>query len=71
MERMKHTVSADHKIAKWACDNETFETGQDRGSGWFYASHPRYGMSKTYRTRRDAIYGMLQDHACTNIRIRD
>lgn len=71
-------VSADHKVAKHACTLRDVRIGETKDvvagkvvTAGYYVSIEGYGCSKTYRTARDAVYGMLQDHACFNIRIKD
>jgi DNA relaxase NicK len=39
--------------------------------GYFSVSIEGYGCSKPAKTARDAVYSMLQDHACTDIRITE
>ena len=66
---MRYIVSADHKVEKYRLTNEIVEVRQDRLDRRYYWSHPNYGRSKSYRNPENAIAGMLQDHACFNIRI--
>ena len=37
----------------------------------FYCNMQGYGCSKWYRSPEDAIRGMLQEHACTNIQVEE
>lgn len=63
-------VSADHKVPEYACKDRPVRIGGNERDG-FYASIEKYGCSKNYRTPREAVYAMLQDHACFNIKITD
>lgn len=69
-------VSADHKVAKYACTDLEVRVGEARDvvNGetvivGHYVVIAGYGCSKTYRTAEDAVHGMLAEHACFNIRI--
>lgn len=71
-------VSADHKIEKYGCRDRDVRIGEARDyiNGevkivGYYVSIAGYGCSKNYRTAKDAVYGMLQEHACTNIYITE
>lgn len=63
-------VSADHICPKYGCVDREVRIGGDDTYG-FYVSIAGYGCSKNYKTARNAVYAMLQDHACTNIRITE
>ncbi len=71
-------VSADHKVAKYGCNDLPVKVGEywewqndERVLTGYYVVIAGYGCSKTYKTAREAIYGMLREHACYNIRIAD
>jgi hypothetical protein len=68
---MKFIVSCDHKASQYRLDNEPVTIRQDGFDGRYYWSHPKYGCSKSYETPTDAMMGMLCDHACFNIKIRE
>lgn len=61
-------VTADHVSPKFACKRRPV-----RAYRCVHASYSvqidGYGCSKEYSSIEKAIYGMLQEHACTNIRI--
>ena len=69
-------VSADHVSPRFACNDLPVRIGEDYHSNengeprvTYYAIIRGYGCSKNYHTPKDAIYAMLADHACTNVRI--
>ena len=64
----QYRVSADHVVAKHACENVLCEPRQD-STGWWSVGIPGYGHSKNYNGPKVAITAMLMDHACTNIRV--
>lgn len=66
---MRHTVTAKHKIAKYAVTDHPIKTGED--GNLFFADAAIFGCSKSYRTRHDAIFAMLQDHGCFAIKVTD
>lgn len=43
-------------------------SGPDKG---FYSKCPEFGCSKTYRTEKGSILGMLHEHACTALKIEE
>tara|TARA_R110000823_G_scaffold5117_7_gene20397 strand:+ start:2571 stop:2780 length:210 start_codon:yes stop_codon:yes gene_type:complete len=62
-----YTVTADHVHPDHACvDRPVKIGGQD---GRYYAEIAGYGCSRDYATPKDAIFAMLANHACTNIRV--
>ena len=65
----RYIVSCNHKVERYRLNNETISVRQDGFDQRWYWSHPTYGCSKSYSTPENAICGMLQDHACFNIRI--
>lgn len=64
----KWLVSADHKVEKYRLNAELVTVKMDRYDNRYYWSHHKYGCSKSYVSPQEAIIGMLQDHACFNIR---
>ena len=69
-----YLVTADHVSPAFACTNRRFRVSvayaqNSVGGARFSASARRYGCSKDYSTPERAIRGMLEEHACTNVRI--
>lgn len=64
----RYNVSADHQVAQYACQDSPCSVSLDRFDKTWSASMPGYGCGKNFRTPEDAIVGLLQDHACYNIR---
>ncbi len=69
-------VSANHVSPKHACKSLPVRIGETTYTSengvehhLFYAVIAGYGCSKNFRTPKDAVYGMLRDHACTEIEI--
>ena len=67
----KYKVSADHVVAKHACADVICEPELVPGTDLWSVTIAGYGCSKAYSKPRDAIYGMLAEHACTFIRVTE
>jgi hypothetical protein len=68
-------VSCGHRDPRWQRTNLPVTVSVDRqGEGnpdRYYVSMSGFGCSKSYSTPRNAIIGMLQDHACFDIHVED
>jgi len=71
-------VSADHVSARFACNDIPVRIGEYRDGTknadgtervLYYAGAAGYGCGHNYRTPREAVIGLLQYSACTNIRV--
>lgn len=69
---MRHfLVTAKHKVPAYSFDRHPVRVSRDSRYGTFYANAARLGCSKNYKTERDAIYALFQDHACYAIEIEE
>ena len=69
IDGLEYFVSADHVIAEYGCKDRPARISKDAYTGKYSASISGYGCSKSYSAPAVAIYAMLGDHGCTNIRI--
>lgn len=71
---MDYLVSCNHTVAKYRRTDLFVTVSTDRqGEGRadrYYVSIPGFGCSRSYATRYDAIVGMLQEHACFDIKVK-
>lgn len=70
--RRQLRVTASHVCERFACTDAPVRIGRyltAEGRTLYYAEMAGYGCGKNYRTPHDAIYGLLEDHACTDITI--
>lgn len=64
-------VSCEHANPSYRLDNAEVQVRYDSLDGTYFWSRSPFGCSKSYATAKDAVRGMLSDHACFNIRVTE
>ncbi len=67
MKRHFFRVSASHVSKTYSFVRERVRVNEDADG--FAATHPMLGYGKTFSTPEAAIRHLLEDHACTDIRV--